>query len=151
MKRILILITLLLPISVVSGYLMSKVSWIGRIGMSLFYKEYNFLKVWWQGAAFVFMVYLVLMTLHYIVYRKTHVILGRLIHFLGICAAMGGVYLSYDDFQNDFSHHLLRSRFHTGVYVFWGGWVLIALFFLLSKKMKKQATKSQDKSPVAVS
>ena len=55
------LIFLLAILSTVSGYLLSKASLVGRIGINLFYKEYKFLKVWWQGALVVFIVLLILL------------------------------------------------------------------------------------------
>ncbi len=50
----------ILSTSIISGYLLSKASIIGKAGMSLFYQEYNFLKTWWKGALLMLTALLIL-------------------------------------------------------------------------------------------
>ncbi|CAA9510987.1 MAG: hypothetical protein AVDCRST_MAG96-2457, partial [uncultured Segetibacter sp.] len=49
MKHQPILIISLAFFSVITGYLLSAISLVGRAGISLFYTQYQFLKTWWQG------------------------------------------------------------------------------------------------------
>ena len=136
MKRTILFLVLLAGLSTTSGYLMSKASWIGRVGMTFLHREYNFLKIWWQGAIAVYLVFIVLFWLHSFIFRRFHVVGARLCFILFFLLGVGGAYLTYDDFTNDFSHHLLKWRFHLGFYLIWAGWVLISLFFLFRARPK---------------
>lgn len=150
MKRSFLLVVLLACISVVSGYLMSKASWIGRVGMTLFYREYNLLKIWWQGAIAVFLFFMLLYALHSFLQKKAGAATARFIHFILLLTAAAGLYLTYDDFTTDFSHGLLGRRFHYGFYLVWVGWVLICLFFLFKRKTQKTVITDQDKTGQAI-
>ena len=134
MKRTIPFLFLLAVLSVISGYLMSMATWIGRVGMTFFYKEYNLLKIWWQGAIAVFIVLMLLFLLHTLLHVKLPIVIARLLHFLMLLIAIAGLFFTYDDFANTLTHHLLGWRFHYGFYLFWIGWMLICLFFLFKKK-----------------
>lgn len=134
MKRTLPILILLAILSVISGILMSKATWIGRVGITFFHKEYNLLKIWWQGASAVYIMLLLLFFLHYYFYQRLSLITARLLHVLLLLTAITCLYFTFDDFSNDFSHHLLGWRFHYGFYLFWIGWMLICLFFVFQKK-----------------
>ncbi|MCW3122218.1 MAG: hypothetical protein JWQ38_1710, partial [Flavipsychrobacter sp.] len=123
-------------LSVISGYLMSKASWLGRVGMTFFYKEYNLLKIWWQGAIAVFIVLLLLFALHSVIQARMKFLAAKTVHLLIMLLAFGGLYLTYDDFTNELTHNLLGWRFHYGFYLFWVDWMLICFFFLFKKKPK---------------
>ena len=130
MKRSSILFLILLVISVVSGWLLSKATLIGRTGINLFYQEYKFLKVWWQGALVVLVVLLVLWMIHQLVrthFNRNRAILG---HSLMLFIYLVGLYFTYNDFRTDLSHRLLGERFHLGAYLFWLGAILVAIFYL---------------------
>jgi len=142
MKRTLLFLFILAISSAISGYLMSKASWIGKVGMTFFYKEYNLLKIWWQGAIAVYLVLMVLFTLHFICHRKLPVVTSRLLNLVLMVIALGGLYFTYDDFRTDFSHRLLGSRFHYGFYLFWVDWALICFFFIFSRKKQKTTTET---------
>ncbi|HVG40305.1 MAG TPA: hypothetical protein VM888_01745, partial [Chitinophagaceae bacterium] len=53
---------------------------------------------------------------------------------LALAVALIGLYLTYRDFRQSLSHRLMGERFHTGAYLFWLGWISIALFFLIRHK-----------------
>ncbi len=136
MKKTILFLLLLAGLSALSGFLMSEMSWIGRVGINLMHKEYKFLKVWWQGAAVVYGVLLVLFGIQSVLHRAANIWVARLLHVVFLAGAVGGLYITNADFSDDFSHNLLKQRFHMGAYLFWGGWMLISLFFL-AKKQKK--------------
>lgn len=122
-------------LSGISGYLMSKASLVGRMGINLFYKEYKFLKVWWQGALVVFGVLLLLTILQGFVQNKLALRKAKMIHIAAILAALAGLYFTYNDFRHTTTHRLLGERFHLGGYLFWLGWIMISLFYLTQKKV----------------
>jgi 4-amino-4-deoxy-L-arabinose transferase-like glycosyltransferase len=149
MKRTISFLFLLALLSAISGYLLSKASWIGKVGMTFFYKEYNLLKIWWQGGAAVLIVMLVLFYLHKTVENKLTNAKGKAVHFILLLAAVGALYLTYNDFTNDYAHRILGRRFHYGFYLAWAEWMLICIFFLL-KKNKKIVITQDRKETVAV-
>ncbi len=146
MKRAIQLLVLLAIISLISGYLMSQMSAVGRLGINLVHQEYKFLKVWWQGATVVFAALLVLYLVQLVLDRAFVYIAGKIVHFLLLLAAVGGMYLTYSDFDDDFTHKILRQRFHIGAYLFWVGWMLISLYFITAKRKVPLATLSDKKA-----
>src|SRR5690554_7045072 len=72
MKNKWVILTLIQAIiSLVAGILFSKMSLMGRIGVSTFYTEYGFLKHWYKGFAAVFIIQLLLIAVLWIVKRIT--------------------------------------------------------------------------------
>ena len=118
-------------LSIVSGPLMSKASLVGRAGITLFYRDYNFLKAWWKGALLVFLVLMLLFILHGFIQTTLSARKTKAFQLVVCLVALTGLYLTYNDFRHTISHHLLGERFHLGAYLFWIGWIVIALFFLV--------------------
>src|SRR5690606_17086879 len=121
---------------------LSKATLIGRTGINLFYQEYKFLKVWWQGALVVLVVLLVLWMIHQLVrtrFNRNRAILG---HSLMLFIYLVGLYFTYNDFRTDLSHRLLGERFHLGAYLFWIAAIMLAIVYLISpgKKLTKLET-----------
>lgn len=129
-----LLLVLLLALSTLAGYLLSKASLVGRIGISLFYKEYKILKVWWQAVLFVFTVWMILFFLQRRLKRKCSSTTSRLVQIGAILIALAGLFLTYQDFRNNLSHRLLGERFHLGGYLFWFGWIIISVYYLMPDK-----------------
>lgn len=129
-----VLLVLLGFFSILSGYLMSKASLVGKAGMSLFYREYNFLKSWWKGALVVFIVLIILFALQGLLQKR----LARPKPAQLIILVFGavGLYFTYNDFRHTLSHHLLGERFHLGVYLFWISWMLISLYYFFLPKQE---------------
>ena len=134
MKRRLSLLLFLFVLACMSGYLLSKATLVGRVGISLFYKQYKLLKVWWQGGLLVFAVWMILFFLQGLAQKKLTPATARMIHLGAIVAALVGLFFTYQDFRNNLSHRLLGERFHLGGYLFWLGWIIVSLFFLLRKE-----------------
>lgn len=130
MLRNLPFIVFLAILSMIAGYLLSRMSWIGRVGINLLHKEYKFLKVWYQGAGVVFVIWMVLFLLQSWAQKKLSVAGSRVTNVIALLVAVAGLYITYRDFRSDFSHGLLKERFHLGAYLFWIGWMSISLFFL---------------------
>jgi hypothetical protein len=124
----------LLLLSLISGYLMSKVSLVGKAGMSLFYREYNFLRTWWKGGLIMLSALAALYFLHQFLQDKLNNRQAKTFHRIAGFLALTGLYFTYDDFRHTLSHHFLGERFHIGVYLFWIGWIAISLYFLAEQK-----------------
>lgn len=134
MRRSASLTLFLALLSVVCGYLFSSASWIGKVGMSLFYQEYEFLKVWWKGALLVFAALVFLYAIQSLVLRMASRTISTTVHIFAIVGALVGLYLTYDDFRHTLSHRWLGERFHIGAYLFWIGWIIISIYLLLTKR-----------------
>jgi hypothetical protein len=115
---------------------MSKPSLVGRIGIDLFYKQYQFLKIWWQGAILVFITWMILLGFQAYLLKKLSILKSRIVLFSSILIAIIGFYFTWDDFRQTTTHRWLKERFHIGAYLFWLGWILISIFLLLQNKHK---------------
>ena len=120
MKRYTLVLSLAI-LSALAGYLFSKASLVGRIGINVFYKEYRFLKVWWQGALLIFAVLLIFLWLQGLAQKKMQTSKARMLHLSAVLAALTGIFLTYNDFRHTTTHRLLGERFHLGGYLFWLG------------------------------
>lgn len=134
MKRKSLLVSLLLVLSVIAGYLLSKASLVGRAGISLFYTQYKFLKVWWQAGLVLFAIWIVLFLLQGWMQRKLSAAASQLVQMGCLVAALVGFYFTYQDFRHNTAHRWLGERFHLGGYLFWVGWIIISVFYLTEKK-----------------
>jgi len=146
MKKRIPVFLLLIFISVVCGYLFHKISWVGRLGINLAYKEYTIFKSWGQSSLAVFGVYVVLFMIHYFISKDKGRTRVAFINIVSMLIAIAGLYYTYNDFRTDFSHRVAGERFHLGFYLFWAGWIIINLHFI----MYKPAAKVSDKKAAGV-
>ena len=136
-KRNAIVILIMAAMSMLTGYMMSKISLVGRFGINMFHREYQFLKVWWQGALLVFTVWLIIFITHSILNRRVSKASALAANLISLIVAIGGLYFTYSDFRHDFTHNLIGERSHIGFYLFWIGWMGISLFFLAQKSSRQ--------------
>lgn len=134
MKREQILIISLAFFSLITGYLLSAISFVGRAGISLFYTEYQFLKTWWKGALLVFFVWMLLFLIQSYLFKKVSKKSSNIIQTVLMMIAVTGLFFTYSDFRNTLSHRWLGERFHLGAYLFWLGWIAITIFVSLQKR-----------------
>lgn len=134
MKKIATLTLLLALLACLSGYLMSKASFAGRLGMTFVYKEYAFLKTWWKGALFVFVSWMIFLFIESLVHKKFSKSRANIFYAAIILIALVGLYFTYSDFQHTVSHRWLKEKFHIGGYLFWLGFIIISVFFIVQKK-----------------
>jgi hypothetical protein len=133
-NKLIPLILFLTFLSLISGYLMSRASLAGRIGISLFYKQYKFLKIWWQGALVVFIVLILVVILQAFLKNKLGYQRSKFIHIGMIVLGLLGFYLTWQDFHTTTTHRMLGTSFHIGAYLFWLGWIIASSFFLFKKQ-----------------
>lgn len=134
LKRLSLLVIALAAMACLSGYLMSKASFIGRLGMTYVYREYRFLKTWWKGALAVFIVWIILFAIQAIVEKKLPKAKATIVHVIFILLALVGLHFTYSDFQHTTSHRWLKEKFHIGAYLFWLGWIIISVYSIVQKK-----------------
>lgn len=116
-----------------AGWLLSHISLLGRVGISVAYREYSFLKTWWMGAGLILGVWLVVYWMHTVALKRWP--RRRKSHLITLVLSLLALYATYADFRHDLSHRWLGERFHLGAYLFWIGLMIISLrFFLLPKK-----------------
>lgn len=123
-------------LSFVAGFLLSSISFVGKIGIGLFYHQYKFLKVWWKGGLLVLLIWLFVWLIQSIYVRKLQPGKKRLVHSIFLLCALIGLLFSYNDFRNTLSHRWLGERFHLGVYLFWVVWILITVYYWLAPSNK---------------
>lgn len=133
----------LLILSGVSGWLIHKMSLLGRIGISMMYKEYAFMKVWYKAGAAVFVTLLVLYMLQHTATRRLVRNRSNLVNGAALVLALGGLYMTYSDFHSDLSHRWLKERFHLGFYLFWIGWISISIYLMATRTRQLGASKQQ--------
>lgn len=127
-------VLVLVPLAALSGFLLSKASWIGRTGINFFFTEYKFLKVWWKGGLAILFGWLFLLLLqHFFTRRST---LKQSLTYFGasLLVCFVGLFLTYHDFTTNFSHKLLGWKFHLGAYLFWVGWLVLIVVGYGEKK-----------------
>ncbi|MET0635343.1 MAG: hypothetical protein ABWZ25_04910 [Chitinophagaceae bacterium] len=133
-KKIAILVFCQLLFTWIQVYLISKISLIGKIGISLAYKEYKFLRSFWKTWFLLVGVQLLVIAILTYTYRtqtrKKHSITCGVIFLL---AVLGLIY-TYNDFVHTYSHRLLKERFHLGFYLFWIGMMASSVFFVILPK-----------------
>lgn len=121
------IVLLQFALSVLSGYLISKMSFIGRVGINVFYQEYAIFKVWWQTALLFFGIQFFLMILQLI--AKT-----KLVSWVILILSIAGLLYTFIDFNDNFSYRILKEKFHVGFYLFFISTIIHSVYFLLVNK-----------------
>jgi len=133
-RRTIPFLFLLTGLAILSGYLLSKINLIGRAGIALFYKESRFFRYWWKGTLAVLGIWLLLFWSQGVLQRKLARRQAMLLHIAAFVIALIGLYFTYNNFRQDVSHRIIGERFHLGFYLFWIGWMLISVYYLVEKK-----------------
>lgn len=133
-----ILVLIQAIISLVAGILLSKMSLIGKVGVSTVYTEYGFLKHWYKGFAAVFSLQLLLIAILWIVKRVTTFKNFSIVNLVLIILGLLGLIYTFYDFTAT-SHKYMNGQFHAGGYLFWAGWFFTCLFFFFARVKPKPA------------
>ena len=136
MKNFSILTLIQAVMSLISAILISKMSFIGKIGVSTFYSQYAVFKTWWKTAILLFIVQFILLLFLQTFRSKVSVGFARALALLLAVVGAVGFYLSYVDFTTT-SHKMMKFSFHFGFYLFWIAWLIIFVFFLFAMYQNK--------------
>ncbi len=131
-----ILVLIQAIISLVAGILLSKMSLIGKVGVSTVYTEYGFLKHWYKGFAAVFSLELLLIAILWIVKRVTTFKNFSIVNLVLIILGLLGLIYTFYDFTAT-NHKYMNGQFHAGGYLFWAGWFFTCLFFFFVRVKPK--------------
>ncbi|WP_257668019.1 hypothetical protein [Parapedobacter tibetensis] len=136
MKGLSTLIAVQALLSAISGMLMSQMSFIGKIGISVMYREYGIFKIWWKTALLLFAIQLALIFVLWLIKRLLGRRLSLVTFLLFLLFGLTGAYFTYLDFTTT-SHRLMKMDFHSGGYLFWGTWCLACVYFLITPIRRK--------------
>lgn len=134
-KNIVILILVQFILSFISGLLLSKMSFIGKLSINLFYREYLIFKTAWKTALAIFAIQLMLIIILSLFKYLTSNHFSRIIAIIALIIGAVGAYLIFIDFTTT-SHRHMKIYFHSGGYLFWINWGITCLFFIFTKKVK---------------
>jgi len=129
-------------------FLISKISLVGKLGITLIYREYSLLRSSWKTFSLLFFIQIMVILALSLAAKKLSERKAKSVAWLLIAAACFGLIVTYFDFLHT-SHRLLRERFHLGFYLFWAGWIGSCVYFLTMKEKLSivPAELSQDKRP----
>ena len=111
MKNFSILTLVQALLSLISGVLISKMSFIGRIGVSTAYNQYAVFKVWWKTAILLFIVQFILALFLQTFKSKVSNNFARLLALLLIIVGGIGAYFTYIDFTTT-AHKVMNIKCH---------------------------------------
>lgn len=137
MKSLSTVIAIQALLSTIAGVLLSQMSFIGRVGISVMYREYGIFKIWWKTAVLLFAVQLVLTLVLWLVKKLLGRRLAQATLLLFLLFGLVGAYFTYLDFTTT-NHRLMKVNFHAGVYLFWGTWILACVYFMAVPMKKRQ-------------
>lgn len=137
-------------LSVISGILITKMSFLGRIGVHTMYREYLVFRSWYKTALLLFVVQVVLILILSICKKIMTTALTRFVSLCFIAVGAIGLFFTYTDFTTT-SHRVMKASFHWGFYIFWIGWFISCLFFLFKKSnTPKSLVQSQNENTISV-
>ncbi len=140
MKRFSLLLLFEIIISLIAGILMSKMSWLGRMGINLIRTEYKIFKSWWKTALAIFAIQLVLILVQWLVKRTCKLNTSRLVFFFLLLIGIIGLGYTFYDFSSVYEHRIMKEKFHLGGYLFWIGWITSNLYFLVTPYSNNRVT-----------
>jgi hypothetical protein len=120
-------------------YLISKISWIGKLGIATVHKEYRLLRSDWKTFLLLFSLQIVLIASLTVVRTKCPRRIATLVTSMLLTLGAVGLFLTFRDFIYTYTHRLLKERFHLGFYLFWIGWIGTCIFYLAIKDKKDPA------------
>ncbi|CAM3275853.1 MULTISPECIES: hypothetical protein [Empedobacter] len=136
MKNKIIHLLILAFSSLLSGIMISKMSFIGKVGITIIYNEYTILKSWWKTALLLFAIQAIIFVVLSVWKMKTTKRLKQLLlPFIFLSIGIIGLIYTYYDFTET-SHRLLKKTFHFGFYIFWLTWFGNCIFFMSKQKKK---------------
>lgn len=145
MKNTALLILVQGILSLLCGILSSKMSFIGKIGIQVMYRDYLIFKSWWKTALICFAIQLSLILILSGLKAYSGLRTVRVIAFSFLIAGIIGAYFTYIDFTTT-SHKMMRAKFHIAGYLFWLAWFINCIYFIISNKKQKALNTLQEET-----
>lgn len=130
--RITILILAQALLCLLETYLISKISFIGRVGIATIHKEYRLLRSGWKTFLLLFSIQFAIIIILNIIWKKVSRKSMMLTASTLLGLAVIGFLITFQDFLHTYTHRLLKERFHLGFYIFWLSWMGSCIFFLMT-------------------
>lgn len=140
LKRLSLLVITQFILSVACALLIKQMSFIGKISIHLFYKDYLLFRNPLQSTLTLFIVQVLLIVLLLLIRTlliRNLALLSYGLITIGICI---GLYFTIQDFTTT-SHKYMKFRFHAGIYLFWIS-SLLSVFLFYRYSYKKQTEKA---------
>ena len=131
MKTLFYLSLFQLILSAIAAWLISKMSFFGKLGIGLFYSEYKILKSPVETGIVIFGIQIALLLLLFILNRFTTKKITTTIAIIILLMAAAGLGYTIYDFTYEFSHRILKTKFHIGFYLIWIGMMVSSVVYLL--------------------
>jgi len=132
-----VLVNIQALLSWLEAWLISKISFVGRVGIATIHKEYGFLRSGWKTFFLLFGIQAAIIIALNIIQKKlpkkTTLIITSTLLLLGAI----GLFITYQDFRHTYTHRILKDQFHLGFYLFWLGWIGSCLFFIIHLLWKR--------------
>ena len=135
-KNITILVFIQLSLAIISAVLISKMSFLGRVGISLMYKQYTVFKTPWKTALIIFGIQVALIIILALFKYFSSRPIANMVTVVLLIIGVIGAYYTYIDFTRT-SHKHMKFYFHLGGYMFWFNWIFSCLFFFCLKGKRK--------------
>src|SRR5690606_22672865 len=137
MKGLSTVIAIQALLSTISGVLLSQMSFIGKVGISVLYRDYGIFKIWWKTAVLLFAIQLALLLVLWLAKKLLGRRLALAVFLLFLLFGLVGTYFSYLDFTTT-TPRVMKANFHAGIYLFWGTWALACIYFMVVPRSKRQ-------------
>lgn len=134
MKKLLYIAVIQLLLAIISAMLLAQMSLLGKLGIALFYKNYSILKSPILSGAIIFGVQFLIVLILHLFYLMGNRKLLRTICLLFLLVAILGLSYTIYDFRTEFSHRILKSKFHYGGYLVWIGIMLSTIYYFFVPK-----------------
>ncbi len=142
MKNKIIHLLILAFSSLLSGIMISKMSFIGKVGITIIYNDYTILKSWWKTALLMFVIQVVLFLVLNSWNNKTEGTVKKyLLPIIFLLIGMIGWGYSYYDFTET-SHRMMKTSFHIGFYLFWITWLGNCIYPIIDNMRKRKIEES---------
>jgi len=136
--------SLLIPVQallcLVETYLVSKISFIGKVGIATVHREYSLLRSGWKTFLLLFSIQVVIIITLSIIEKRSPKKIAAIITAALLLLGIIGLYITFQDFLHTYTHRLLKERFHTAFYLFWLSWIGTCLYFIVLLNKRKRET-----------
>lgn len=129
-------------LSAVAAYLISKMSFFGKMGISLFYKEYKILKSPVETGLAIFFVEMAVVVLLFVFWRFVSKRSTNILAMVLLLISVIGLAYTIYDFTYEFSHKILKSKFHIGFYLIWIGIMISCVVYMIKQTRLKTSSNS---------